>query len=379
MAKETGTATDYRDLLQKLKNFITGTSSPSSGLTWTVLREYSDQTSPESQLNGADIPNVVSLNPDNVDVHEIIFKGNGGESPERAIYFGIRTYQRSSSSLYNWEIRAYTGYQDSSPETDFHDHPGMSPPCFLPLQNANMNYWFWATERRIVVVVQTGVNYQWLHVGLLNTFATESEYPYPMFVHGSGQFDSNFADNGIAVSGLIDPHGSLDDNVLSGSTYPTGDGTGGGYLRWVDGVWSMVRNRYEQSSQSLSASDFNSGAFGIAPGVDFSASAYLGETFSRSSVFQSFVSNQVAGTPGQQMIAGLGSPEPLPLLPLTVVRPSGGNVVGEVDGVYWVPGTGGVTSEDVVRDSGVSPEKEYIIFQNVHRTDAWTFGAVRDD
>jgi hypothetical protein len=37
-----------------------------------------------------------------------------------------------------------------------------------------------------------------------------------------------------------------------------------------------------------------------------------------------------------------------------------------------------LAAEDTIRDLGVSPIEEYIVYPNVHRTDPWTFFAVRD-
>lgn len=384
MATEVGTATDYRDLVQKVKAFLTGTNSPSSGLNWQVMREYSDQSSPDSSLTGSEIPDVDDITPDDVAVHEIIFKGTGGQSPELGIYWGLRTFQVNANSIFSWEVRAYTGYTDTSPATDFHSQPGKSFPVFMPLQNTTMDYWFFGTERRFIAVVKTGTNYQWLHAGLLNTFATQSEYPYPMMIAAS-TWDpgDNFANNSPDVSSFVNPHGASTPGTASG-TYPgQGAGCGNCYVRWIDGTWHVCRNRFDQSGNDQPATNYTSGEMGMCPGLDFNTGTYYDvddrESASARDFQGEFYSASIGGNAASLMNQGLGSPAPLILIPITVMRPVGHNIIGEVDGVYWVPGTGGVTSEDTVSDSGVSPEKEYLIFQDVHRTDPWTFCAIRND
>jgi hypothetical protein len=55
MATETGTASDYRDLLQKLKLFLTGAGSPASGLNWVVEEERSQNCLPPRTITNRTI------------------------------------------------------------------------------------------------------------------------------------------------------------------------------------------------------------------------------------------------------------------------------------------------------------------------------------
>ena len=82
MAYETGTATSYTDLLDKLKTFVTGAAITTEGNEWTVLRSSST---------------------------ELILKGLGN-SRDREIYCGIRTFLDGADS-YQWEMRGFTGNQ----------------------------------------------------------------------------------------------------------------------------------------------------------------------------------------------------------------------------------------------------------------------------
>ena len=72
---------------------------------------------------------------------------------------------------------------------------------------------------------------------------------------------------------------------------------------------------------------------------------------------------------------GTGDPV-TPLFPLTfTINSPSVQMLGELHNVYWVSGAQGTTAEDEVIDGSDT----YIIFQNIHRTDNWTFYAIRDE
>jgi hypothetical protein len=220
MATETGTATDYRDLLQKLKLFLTGESvSPigSNGLSWVVEEERSQSTSPQTDIAAGDPDELMELASNNDQSHDqIIFRGNGGASPEKEIYFAIQTYGITTTGYFNWQIRGLTGFSTSSPQyVKLSDQPGRSPPVFIALQNTTMTYWFIANNRRVMGAIKTGTSYQIFYMGLLNPYATDAEYPYPMAVFGTFyEEDYIFSSNAIDVGSLLHPAGNSDSIVL---------------------------------------------------------------------------------------------------------------------------------------------------------------------
>lgn len=382
MATETGTASDYKDLLLKLADFLTGVNSPSSGLEWEIVREFSDRNSPDNSFPGADLPSELSA--DSVDGYEFIFRGTGGQSPELDIYFGVRTYRNSALTVHNWEIRGFTGYNDTSPETDFEDQIGFSPATFLPLQNTTMTYWFFATNRRVIVVVKTGTSYQNMYAGFINPFATEGEYPYPLLVTGmTGDPDMNFATNDIGLSGLPRPRGGENDNIINPNNKY--DGQANGFIRWVDGFWKGIKNFYEQGASEQAADQYQDHNLSVMPLADYNPGLYYAsieepvDSAADIMFYEKFLNNTPGGDPSNFLLQGYGSPAPTPLFPLTLVYPGQNAIVGEIDGIFWGTSQGGLTAEDTLLDSNESPEKEYIFFQNGFRTDPWTFLAVRND
>lgn len=348
MAFEQGTATDYIDLLDKLKNFCTGANSPTSGLNWVVEREVT--YSPLEK--------------------EIIFRGTGGVSPENSIYWGIKTYSNTGLGRYNWDLRGMTGFLDGSPtgSQTFETQPGVSPAStYIPLENAAMDYWFYGTDRRIIMVANTSVSYQFMYAGFFNAFATEVEYPYPMVVIGATyNVDQKFNDNAVGYGTVPRPITPSNGSPLSSIQF-----------RFIDGSWYNIASYNAQSGNEAdeSVNDrplwplHDDGGITLATG----ALMYQG-TYN----FDAFTDDAAGGTPTRRLLRGFGSPQPHPLFPLTMLmfNPTR-QYLGELDGVYWVPATGGLTSEDQIIDTLVSPERNYDVFQNTHKTDDWQFYAVK--
>jgi hypothetical protein len=356
MAKTTGTADNYLDLMTDFRDFITGLSPT---ISWLTVRDTS--TSPV----GANSPNVT----------EMIFEGdasNGG-SPQRKLYFGMKTYETPASSIFGWELRGFTGFQDGSPvgSVAFEDQPDASKGVFIPLQNTSMTYWIWANERRVIMVVKTGTAYQWFHAGFLDTFSTETEYPYPLMVMGSSYKNTvAFNSNALDFSTIIDPAGDLTEapilNALSCM-----------YVRFVDGQWYPIKN----FNGTTSASDLRDRC--VWPLAPFNSADWPEDGAPPAAMRefrQAYYATTQGGTPVALLAQTPGSPDDIsPMYPLTIIwnEPSV-QLIGEISGVFWVNSSGGLTAEDEIFDNGISPAQRYLVFQNVHRTDAWEFAAVKD-
>jgi hypothetical protein len=354
MAFRTGTATDYLDLLTTFRDFITGADSPASGLNWTAVRDVLN--SPEER--------------------EMIFRGTGGVSPEDQIFFGINTYSDSGVGRFNWDLRGFTGFTDGSPEGSvaFAAQPGISPASsYIPLENSSMTYWMYGNDRRVMMVVKTGTAYQFMHAGLLNTFSTSTEFPYPLCIIGSSwDVDQRFNDNAVDYASVPNP----------GSDLASAGNTGPCLLRFVDGVWYGFQNFGDTAPETDHPDDrfiWPMAANFSVTDDDHDGSNRLLEGFSLINYFRSiFTSATPGGTPQGRLLRGFGSPQPSPLFPLTLImaKPSR-QFLGELDNIFWINGTGGLSAEDNLIDSGVSPEESYDIFQNIHRTDDWTLYAIK--
>jgi hypothetical protein len=360
MAKETGTAANYLDLMVHLRDFlITSVGSPSP---YAVVRDTTPAGSP-----------IAYPSPE---TQEMIFRGdasNGG-SPTRYWYFGIRTLT-NGATYWNWEVKGFTGFNDGSPEGSvvFEDQPGANPnSVYTPLQNTTMTYWFWANERRVIVVVKTGTAYQMMYAGFLNTFGTELEYPYPLIVAGSSYKSTQaFNDNSGDFASV--PHSA------GNSTATPATGLASAYIRFIDGQWYPIKNFYYTTSENRIAEHH------IFPTCQYNLADSLisveGRFPSSNTINGLFFASTPGGTPTANLLQTPGSPDDITSLwPCSIVHidPSY-QFIGQIDSLYWLSAAGGITSEDEIIDKSLSPQITYKVFQNVHRTDNWMFYAIKDE
>jgi len=350
MAKETGTATDYINLLAKLNTFLTTVATG-----WANLR--------------ADIGAEA----------EYMWEGTAGKVPSAEITFGLKSYHDVADGYYNWEIRGMNGYAAGN---SFETQPGVSKPAYVPLQNTTISYWFWATDRRIFCVLKTGTNYQSFHAGFLNSFATDedNQYPYPFLVAGCSRlFDQKFNDNPQHYSCILNP--STDSSGTVGTTLSS---FATGYLRMPDGTWLDVAN--------FRNSESNTEQMSTGPGVRVSPRFrynidYVEDAAEVVDTDRASLGDLFAGaTTGSAPVAYLEQTEndagdPItPMFPLTLASHFPTQMpLGEIHGVYACTNRGGLVSEDTLTDTAPDPDDTYIFFQNVWRTDSWEYFAVLDE
>ncbi len=214
MAVQTGTATDYLDLLDALRTFMLANG-------WTSLR-----------WSGAS---------------EFIAVGEGlGATDE--IYVGINGEENSGEDWFNWQLNGMTGFESG---LDFNAQPGNignSLAANLPrmhLWNSSIPYWFVVNARRVIVVAKISTVYQLGYLGWINPYLPAVNMPYPMLIAGTST-----ASNGSRWSHVHDTHsfgvmqpvcanGSSTENTIL--TNPRSS------ARFWFGEWHGVQNYYNSS------------------------------------------------------------------------------------------------------------------------------------
>ena len=322
MAYTTGTATDYLDLLNALRDYII---SVPAGSNWVVERD-----------NSAGAPDQV----------EMIFKGDGGATDE--IYWGVETYFDDGAGRYNWRLKAFTGF--NTLET-FDNQPGFSPNTYVPLQNITMDYWFYVTGRRVCIVVKTGSAYQFLYAGFIDAYSTPDEYPYPMLIMGCTATSTTvWNSNSINYSSSIAP-------ALNTS-----------FLRDITGAWLNVAN--------FSNTSWYTGSTRVWPLC--SVGAFDG--YSSDSVYKTYGSASQGGVPTNLILRTVnpGGNPVVPLISTCILQSSPTNqLYGEIHNLSWCPLSDTISPEDTVTDS-ITAEL-YTVFQNIHRTDPWCGLAIKQE
>ena len=268
---------------------------------------------------------------------EIILDGNGGGSDH--IYVGFKSYHDDGLEYYNVAVYGFTGYDSL---LDFDSQPGISPGsidgsaggAIVPMLNSSMNFKISVTSRRILGAVITGAAVYAFHAGLLDPFTTDAEQPYPMFICGSTAQNTKVADAAeLYTRGPINPL-----RYTSNTTYK-----GPGFLRLASGTWAEVINGYYRADsytyESNSAIVFPVGRSAVS--TSYPPSATHEHVFA---FWQNNTLYKVVATPGDIRL----------MIPAMVClnAPStyGQGIMGMVDGLFWIPGSG-LVSEDRIEYS----------------------------
>lgn len=234
MAWITGTATDFKDLLNQLQS-----NAASNG--WTVQRYTTGGASPYTD--------------------ELIMQGPGfGAGYE--VEVGIKTFESPVDNTYCWQCYGFTAYDSSR---ILENMVNISAPVYTRLWNAGITFWMSITDRRIIVVAKCSNTYHSLYMGFFDPFSSPVEYPYPYYL--------------AADASTVGPFGALDDTV-HGIAAPA---AGAGYIRAADGNWRSccVHNGaggfvgFSGSTYtiwpSLVPGNNAAGQFGYPPGARFQA------------------------------------------------------------------------------------------------------------
>lgn len=152
MAITTGTATDYHDLLDDLRTWLTVT------VGWTE----ESYTPPGSITDPA-----------------LLYLSGPGAGPSSRVYVNIETEANATDGTYSWAIYGATGYTSG---LDASSQPGAGGGAYFNLWEQSLDYWFYANDRRFIVVAKAGTNYLSMYAGFMLPFALPSEYPYPLYI-----------------------------------------------------------------------------------------------------------------------------------------------------------------------------------------------------
>lgn len=207
MAWATGTATNYLDLLEKLKTFLTTNATlVSLNQEWEILA---------TQAGGTDV----------------LLRGPGLAEDDE-IHVRITTASNVGADRYGWDIAAFVSY---NPGVAFSLQPGISPYGGIALWNSAITYWFIASGRRFIVIAKVSTVYSSMYAGFYLQYATPTEMPYPMLIAGShenGAQDHRWSQADYNVGGFWDPS------------------DGNAFLRSPGGSWLTLANYTMSSSRA---------------------------------------------------------------------------------------------------------------------------------
>lgn len=318
MAFTSGTATDYHDLLDKLRLYLVAQG-------WTELA----WTAPGSLTDTA----------------RLVVRGPGA-GPGQETFLWLETVSDGPSARYNWTLRGMTGYDSGQPESN---QLNVSPTRqYLVLQATTIEYWFFVNDRRVVVVAKCGSVYTSAYLGLFLPWAVPSEYPFPLAIMGCGYESSVPSSSNTAFRFFADP------------------GVGTAWLLQADNSWIPVQNQDDGSAVN---DPFNTQANNTAMVWPY----HTGYAENNTS-FPNWPGSYSGYTTGGILDAMVETAQgERPLFPLELFKFPAPGELGALDGAYCVPGLGLVPEQQLTIGADT-----YRVFPNVFRTSGNDFMAIKE-
>ena len=247
---------------------------------------------------------------------EVCLRGPGLSQSEQ-IYMVLRTVSSSQGDLYNILSRYATGFDDTK---RIDNQPGSSDrSVHTLLWNQSIKYWFIANGRRFIVIAKVSTTYASLYGGFILPYGLPSEIPYPIAVGGSSAVSARWSDQSENHSSFWNPAGysQVDETSL--------------YLRRTDGAVDAFKN-IQYSGANISWT------YPYRFRLDYRTSP--GDSYALEPVVLYSSSN-------------------------------GGNVWGELDGVFAISGFNNASENTQVING-----KTYLVVQSGYRTRANDYAAI---
>lgn len=322
MAFTTGTATDYVDLLDKLRLYLVAQGW--TQLAWTA-----------GTVSGGG--------------GRLTIRGPGAGAGKQ-VFVEVRTESNVSLSHYGWKLRGATDYDSGASEGG---QPGdQGNPAYFNLWQNTINYRFFVNDRRFIVVAKMGTVYCSMYAGFFLPWAAPDAYPFPLYIGGTfGQLDAYNVAN-ASHRFFADPGG-----WLSGSTPGPS-----AWMRNPGGQWRGVSNHRpgtENDYQNNVGSSPYSGSFIFPFFAGESHSQPLGPNYFEGG--WQFWENVVRTRQDETCV--------FPLSLHSFIDPP----FGALDGVYLVPGIGLASEQTITADS-----RTFRAIQNIFRSSPNDFIAIEE-
>ena len=259
-----------------------------------------------------------------------------GSTTTEDVYVWINTEFDVGDNAYAWRMQMTEVYD---PDFPVDNQIGVSPFVYHLMGGSLITYWFYISDRRLIVVTKIGTQYTSSHVGMFLPFALPSEYPYPLYLGGSSSRLSDLANPITNDRSFFDP---------------------GLFGAWVDqpnGQWKRIYNHLGTTTTEDDPINYRSNIGNIWPWGSNVVGLFEPQDLDRW---------DVRPLPGQTN-AGLLIPAHLMLSDW--LDP----ILGMLEDVFWLPGVGIVSEQSFT--SGM-PSLTYRVFQNYNRTGRNHFCAI---
>ena len=338
-------------LLDALANYADGTTTITGGAggiqvpaddRWTILNTGGGDNQYVSGGNATTDVQLWLQGPDDS-------PGNGIDNMQAVL--GFRTYN-SGGTIFGIECKVADAYDQT---LDFENQLNGSPSTFFNLQNANMDYWFYVTARRIIMVAHANPNYMSYYGGFMLPFARNDddgvirEHPFPYYLGASYHIQ--------AVPGV--------DNAGNRSMCDPGFGAARYRVRGTN----LYRNVYNHQNVEAGDVDYHHDAVPFMwPYRSLNSSIQISSNSPDASEFYNddFFNNMRPNDEGERA-----------LWECTLYDTEDRELVGILDGVFAIGGRGSpdLTPEQIVAIGGT----DYRAFININRSNGRDWFCVRED
>lgn len=312
MAVETGTADNYRDLLEKLRDFLITDAG------W-------------AQLGGQ--TGTIASDDDYVSLQ------GPGLTDDDQIMVTLKPFSAPVNNAYSIGVRGHTAYV-----TPGVDQPGAdSPWAYMLAHNDPITYWFVGNGRRFIVISKTGSRYNAMYAGFILPEHLPSDWSYPLFIGASCYL------NTVPESDDNQYHSNFWNPVASSA----GNGaSAGSYIFSPIQAWVPVRNAIPGTGQNYNYQESGRQTIPWTRLANQNVRRLVDDTpYLRRGQLAAFGRN-TAGVVDSNV-------------------PEGGQFYGSFDGVFYTPAFGATAEQEVVVSSVT-----YKMFPNVGRTSDGHFVAI---
>jgi hypothetical protein len=269
---------------------------------------------------------------------EMIWQAPGNGNVD-AILVGAKLFHDAGGDYYNWRLGGFTAFDSG---LDFEHQPGYvggpgqtSPSPVLNLWDSTIPYWFVANGRRVIVVAKISTVYVVAYLGFLAPYASPGSFPYPLIVGGSMAWDGNPEPAVGSVNWRWSYVGNELRNLGIGTPARSTDSGGQARLRFASGLWRGF------------ASGWGDTAFGrLWPYTD---------------------ANNAGMANWRESLDG-----GYPVLPIVLHDSAIANIYGEYEGIGAITGFGQAAENTIT--IGLA---QFLVVQNVNRTTKVDYFAVR--
>jgi len=262
-----------------------------------------------------------------------------------------------------WMLAGASGFNGASL---WEDQPGISPVTAMsnsipsarvPLTVSDLDFFFFVTPRRFIMVAHSLSTYEMIYMGLFVPFITDpaSKWPLPLFIAGTTQRSSEListTQGGLHTTFLVEPGSNqyfLRDQAGNWNQRATGNTA---WDQWPEQALNTLSNVVETRAPNIAT---GSGTVSIFGGL--------------------WRDQHYNSTPGDMGFLNVGVGSRLYfLLPFTFYQdePGAVQVLGETDGLFKLAARDLIAENIIVDQLG----REHMVFPNIDQTDLQDFYTV---